>query len=275
MTDLRSNQTKKQATLFNSNPVLRKVSDSTEVAGVTNCATYKGILKKTLYFLVTTVVGFVLFLLVSPMLAFGQHIQVEMFDLYLPQIAVVGAALIIGLITPFIAVLARRTTPVTGTIYTLSQGIVLASVSVFYKGAYSNLMVLAAVITLVIVFTMLLLFTSGKIKATEKFKTVTCVLLLSTIGISLLSFIAFLIPTTRGYVMIFESNPIFGIVMSVIFIVIASLFLISDFQVIRETVENKRPKEYEWAVSFGLAFTVIWLYFKVLDLLMRINDMKN
>lgn len=275
MTDLRSNQTKKQATLFNSNPVLRKVSVSTEVAGVTNCATYKGILKKTLYFLVTTVVGFVLFLLVSPMLAFGQHIQVEMFDLYLPQIAVVGAALIIGLITPFIAVLARRTTPVTGTIYTLSQGIVLASVSVFYKGAYSNLMVLAAVITLVIVFTMLLLFTSGKIKATEKFKTVTCVLLLSTIGISLLSFIAFLIPTTRGYVMIFESNPIFGIVMSVIFIVIASLFLISDFQVIRETVENKRPKEYEWAVSFGLAFTVIWLYFKVLDLLMRINDMKN
>ncbi|WP_301954544.1 Bax inhibitor-1/YccA family protein, partial [Ruminococcus sp.] len=60
-----------------------------------------------------------------------------------------------------------------------------------------------------------------------------------------------------------------------LFIIIAALFLISDFQIIRETVENQRPKEYEWSVSFGLAFTVIWLYFKVLDLLIRIYDAKN
>lgn len=45
--------------------------------------------------------------------------------------------------------------------------------------------------------------------------------------------------------MIFAGNPIFDIAMSVIFIIIAALFLISDFQIIRETVENQRPKEYE------------------------------
>lgn len=122
---------------------------------------------------------------------------------------------------------------------------------------------------------MLLLYTSGKIKATEKFKSVTLALLLSTIGISILAFIGYLIPATRGYVMIFAGNPIFDIAMSVIFIIIAAFFLISDFQIIRETVENQRPKEYEWSVSFGLAFTVIWLYFKVLDLLIRIYDAKN
>ena len=93
---------------------------------------------------------------------------------------------------------------------------------------------------------MLLLYTSGKIKATEKFKSVTLALLLSTIGISILAFIGYLIPATRGYVMIFAGYPIFGIAMSVIFIIIAALFLISDFQIIRETVENQRPKEYEW-----------------------------
>lgn len=75
--------------------------------------------------------------------------------------------------------------------------------------------------------------------------------------------------------MIFAGNPIFDIAMSVIFIIIAALFLISDFQIIRETVENQRPKEYERSVSFGLAFTVIWLNFKVLDLLIRIYDAKN
>lgn len=122
---------------------------------------------------------------------------------------------------------------------------------------------------------MLLLYTSGKIKATEKFKSVTLALLLSTISISILAFIGYLITATRGYVMIFAGNPIFDIAMSVIFIIIAALFLISDFQIIRETVENQRLKEYEWSVSFGLAFTVIWLYFNVLDLLIRIYDAKN
>ena len=37
---------------------------------------------------------------------------------------------------------------------------------------------------------MLLLYTSGKIKATEKFKSVTLALLLSTISISILAFSA-------------------------------------------------------------------------------------
>lgn len=78
---------------------------------------------------------------------------------------------------------------------------------------------------------MLLLYTSGKIKATEKFKSVTLALLLSTISISILAFIGYLITATRSYVMIFAGNPIFDIAMSVIFIIIAALFLISDFQI--------------------------------------------
>lgn len=274
MTNYRLNQnnTKKTQTLFGSNPVLRQVSDVREKADESCCATYKGILAKTLYFLATTVVGFVLFLLAAPLLSFGQHIQIDAIDFYIPQAVAVGVAAIVGLISPFVAIFARRTTPVSGTIYTLSQGVLVAAISVFYKGEYSPLIIWAAVITLVIVLAMLLLYTSGKIKVTNKFKTVTMALMLSTIGLSILGVIAFLIPATRGYAMIFAGNPIFGIVTSVVFIIIVSLFLISDFQVVRETVENQRPKEYEWVVSFGVAFTVIWLYFKVLDLLMRIKD---
>lgn len=275
---LNQNQTQRSSTLFSSNPVLRRMSKSSARATDSSCATYKGILVKTLYFLAATVAGFALFLLISPMLAFGHHIHSGIFDFYLPQMMVTGVAAIVGIIAPFVAIFAQRTAPVSGTLYTLSQGIIIAAISVFYKGAkgaYSNLIVWAAVITLVIVFAMLLLFTSGKIRATDKFKAVTLTLLLSTIGISILGFIAFLIPAARGFVLVFAGNPIFGVVMSVVFIVIAALFLISDFQVIRETVENHHPKKDEWAVSFGLAFTVIWLYFKVLDLLMRIYSAKS
>ncbi len=177
-TTFNQRQPQKQSTFLKSNPVLRKVTNTAERADSTSCATYKGILIKTLYFLATTVVGFVLFLFLSPMLAFGQHIQSGFFGFYIPQIMVVGVAAIVGLITPFIAIFASRTTPITGTLYTLSQGILIAAISVFYNGAYSGLIMWATVITLVIVFTMLLLYTSGKIKATEKFKSVTLALLL-------------------------------------------------------------------------------------------------
>lgn len=177
-TTFNQRQPQKQSTFLKSNPVLRKVTNTAERADSTSCATYKGILIKTLYFLATTVVGFVLFLFLSPMLAFGQHIQSGFFGFYIPQIMVVGVAAIVGLITTFIAIFASYTTPITGTLYTLSQGILIAAISVFYNGAYSGLIMWATVITLVIVFTMLLLYTSGKIKATEKFKSVTLALLL-------------------------------------------------------------------------------------------------
>lgn len=77
---------------------------------------------------------------------------------------------------------------------------------------------------------MLLLYTSGKIKATEKFKSVTLALLLSTISISILAFIGYLITATRGYVMIFAGNPIFDIAMSVIFIISQLCFLSATFR---------------------------------------------
>lgn len=274
MTNLNLNQTKTKtnSTLLHSNPILSQVAKVKERADESSCATYKGILAKTLYFIAATVVGFVLFFLAAPFLSFGMHFADSQVDFYLPQLMVAGAALLLGIITPIVGIIAKRTIPVTGTIYTLCQGIVIASISLFYKGEYSPLILWAGVITLVIVFAMLLLYTSGKIKVTDKFKAVTFALMLSTIGLSIIGVIACLIPTTRGYVMIFAGNPIFGIVASVIFIIIAALFLISDFQVIRETVEKQLPKKYEWAVSFGLAFTIIWLYFKVLDLLIQLKN---
>ncbi len=30
------------------------------------------------------------------------------------------------------------------------------------------------------------------------------------------------------------------------------------------------PAKYEWMASFGLAFTILWIYVKILDLLIQI-----
>ena len=67
-------------------------------------------------------------------------------------------------------------------------------------------------------------------------------------------------------------NAGLSIALDVIGVVIAALFLISDFSLIQNCVEQSYPKEYEWAAAFGLVFTVTWVYLKILDLLMRMAN---
>ena len=44
---------------------------------------------------------------------------------------------------------------------------------------------------------------------------------------------------------------------------------------IDDCVKQHYPKEFEWSAAFGLVFTVIWIYLKILDLLMRLSNNKN
>ena len=58
--------------------------------------------------------------------------------------------------------------------------------------------------------------------------------------------------------------------MSVVFVIIACLFLISDFDTVHKLVANQMPKKYEWSCAFGIAYTVLYLYLKILQLLIEI-----
>ena len=54
-------------------------------------------------------------------------------------------------------------------------------------------------------------------------------------------------------------------------ICIAALFLLVDFDTIQTAVEKQLPRKYEWIAAFGLAFSVIWLFLKVLDLILKLT----
>jgi len=70
-------------------------------------------------------------------------------------------------------------------------------------------------------------------------------------------------------------NSVLMIALDVVGLVIAALFLISDFTVIDNCVKEGYPKEYEWSAAFGLVFTVIWIYLKILDILIRLTGKDN
>ena len=116
---------------------------------------------------------------------------------------------------------------------------------------------------------------TGVIQVNQKFRTVLLSLVLGSIGVGVLGFLGSLIPATRPYVQSMMNNAGFTVLMDVVGLVIASLFLISDFAMVHDCVKEGYPKHYEWSAAFGLVFTVIWIYLKILDLLMQVAGKKK
>lgn len=268
------------STLLRSNPILYRLSKSTERAE-TDTATYAGIATKTCYFLLITLAGLVAQLLVQAAMAgepVWQTITVyKKFTLALTQkeAMIVLGVLIAGFICELVGIFVRKTIPVTGTLYAASQGYVISFLVFKVLNGYEYLGLEALLLTVAVVAVMSWLYSSGTIKADKKFRTVLLALLLGSVGVGVLSFIGSLIPATRPYVEMMTKNVGFSIAMDVIGLVIAALFLISDFSMIDSCVKEGYPREYEWAAAFGLVFTVIWIYLKILDLLMQVAGKKK
>ena len=271
-----SHETKpKNRTLFHSNPVLSRLSKITE-RSETNAASYRGVAMKTTYFLLITLVGVIAQLMVQAAMAnepVWQEIKVyEKFIVSLTkkETIIAGAVLVVGFISEMVAIFGRKTVPVSGTIYSISQGYVISFLVFKVLKGYEYLGLEALLLTVAVVAVMSYLYSSGIIKANKKFHTVLLTLVLGSIGVGVLTFLGTLIPATRPYVQAMTHNAGLSIALDVIGLVIAALFLISDFSTVDECVKQNYPKEYEWSAAFGLVFTVIWIYLKILDLLMQV-----
>ncbi|MBO5048178.1 MAG: Bax inhibitor-1/YccA family protein [Clostridia bacterium] len=244
-----------------SNPIIRKMK---KMDGVYegDCATYKGIFLKSLYFLLMVIVGAALaFTLANSFLTSSTLL----FVLY-------GISLVLMLVCGIVAGISPKTTPVTGTLSSLAMGYATAFTGVLIP-EYSSIYYLAIVLTLAIVLAMMFVYFSGIVKVTNNFRKVLYTALLASIIGSLILVVCFFIPATRIATVLFLTNPVIAILVSVIEIILASLFLLVDFNDIERTVEARLPQSFEWLASFSLIITIVWLYLEILDLLLKIKDM--
>jgi uncharacterized YccA/Bax inhibitor family protein len=250
----------------------------TEVDDV-NSASYKGIALKTVFFLLFCVAGIVLQLVLVNTLSAGSLVEfsIKNFDvsMYTYELYALIGSVVLAIVFQLLAFFAKATTPVTGALYCVTQGYMISFIIFKVLKGYEYLGALALAITLMIVLVMSILYATGVIRVTKKFKMVMLTLFATTIASSILVFIGSFIPATRELVASITGNLGFSIGVSVVFIIIAALFLICDFDTIDHVVNDKLPKKYEWAAAFGLAFTVLWIYLKVLDLILTIAGSKK
>ena len=269
---------KTKSSFLASNPVMRRLNKIDEV-DAENACTYGGITLKTTYFLLFSVAGIILQLILANTLTTGTLLEFNVYkfpvSMYTSELIALGAAVVLGIVFQLLAFFAKATTPVTGALYCVTQGYFISFTIFKVLKGYEYLGALALVLTVLIVLIMSILYTTGIIRVTKKFKMVMLTLFITMIGSSLLVGIGYLLPFTRDLVSKLGNNIGLSIGVSVIFIIIAALFLICDFDTIDHVVNDKMPKKYEWMAAFGLAFTVLWIYLKVLDLLLTIVGSKK
>ena len=175
-------------------------------------------------------------------------------------------AILAGLVIGFITIFKKEAAPVTAPIYALIEGVILGAISSFFEAAYQGIVLQAIMLTLGVLFSLLLAYRSGLIRATENFKLG---IVAATGGIMILYLVDLVMGFWGNHISFIYSSGPGGIIFSVIVVIIAALNLVMDFDFIEKGAERGAPKYMEWYGAFGLMVTLIWLYLEILRLLAK------
>ena len=174
-------------------------------------------------------------------------------------------AVLIGLIILVIATVANpKLAPFTGVIYAVTQGAFIGALSKQYETFYDGIVFLTLTATVSVFLGMLFLYATGLIKVTQKLRSV---IIIATVGVALFYLISLLLSLFSISVPLITGASTGALVFSIIVVIIASLNLLLDFQVIEYGISQGAPKNFAWFAAFGLMVTIVWLYIEILRLL--------
>jgi uncharacterized YccA/Bax inhibitor family protein len=174
-----------------------------------------------------------------------------------------------GLIMAIITVFKKQWAPVTAPMYAALEGLLLGGISAMLNARFPGIVVNAIFLTFGTLFSLLLAYKTGLIKATENFKLGVAA---ATGGIFLMYMASFILGFFGIGIPYIHGNGPIGIGVSVVVVVVAALNLVLDFDFIEQGAAHGAPKFMEWYAAFGLLVTLIWLYLEILRLLAKLQS---
>ncbi len=185
-----------------------------------------------------------------------------------PNVLLIGSA-IIGFVLVLVSVFKPTASPYIAPAYAIVEGVFLGGISLFFNQLYPGIVINAVGATLITFLTMFLLYRTGVVRATEKFKSVV---IGATIAIGAFYLMNFALSFFLKIEPISNGNSWLSIGISAVVVVVAALNLILDFDTIEQGAENNAPKYMEWFSAMGLMITLVWLYLEILRLLSKLSS---
>jgi uncharacterized YccA/Bax inhibitor family protein len=177
--------------------------------------------------------------------------------------------LIAGFVFALVTIFKKEWSPITAPIYALCEGLALGGISAFLELRYPGIAIQAMGLTFAVTAVMLVLYTSGLVRATPKF---TIGVIAATGGVFLVYMVDLVLGIFGRHVPLLNSSGPLGIGISVVIVIIAALNLILNFDFVETGVHAQAPKYMEWYGAFGIMVTLVWMYLEILRLLSKIRE---
>lgn len=224
-----------------SNPILR--SAERNIVASDNAVTYSNVAFKT-----------VILVLIAAFTAFYTIYKIP----YNPLLMI--GSMVIAFIAAIIGSRSVRLSPYFAILYSACEGVVLGTLTVMFEFSYPGIAFTAVSTTLIVLFIMMLLYSTNIIKINQKFASFMVVALISIIVMSVFMVLSGLIGGS-------SINPGLYILVAIISTIVAALYLFMDFEHIKQSVEMGLDTQYGWVLSLGLMVSLVWLYIEILRLL--------
>ena len=190
----------------------------------------------------------------------------------MPVLTLPGA--LIGFVLAMVNVFKRQPSPALILAYGVFEGMFLGGISGMFEAMYPGIVVQAVIGTIAVFVSVLVLFRSGKVRASPRATKIFMVALMAYAVFALVNL---------GAVLLFGFNirtdsplgPWLGLLIGAVAILLAAYSFVLDFDNIKRGVEVGVPEKMAWSAAFGLTVTLIWTYVEILRILAIIREMTS
>lgn len=186
----------------------------------------------------------------------------------LPTMFLLIVGIVGGLIAVLVATFKPHTSPISAPVYAGFEGMALGTISAYYAGIMDGIILQAVCLTFGTLLSMLVLYKSGLITVTQKFRAGV---MMATGAIFFMYIISFIFSLFGWNMPMLHTGGMLGIGISLAIIAVAALNLLLDFDNFDKAAESNAPKYMEWFCALSLMVTLVWLYLEFLRLLAKLS----
>ncbi|HSN38110.1 MAG TPA: Bax inhibitor-1/YccA family protein [Arthrobacter sp.] len=183
-----------------------------------------------------------------------------------------------GFVLALVNTFKKQPSPALILAYAALEGLFLGGLTRILDGMYPGVGLQAVIGTLSVFAVTLVLFKSGKVRATPKAMRFFMIAIIGYAVFALINMVMMWTGAVDSPFGLRTSVEIFGIPLGVFIgllaIGLAAFSLIMDFTSIEAGVRAGAPQRFSWTAAFGLTVTLVWLYVEIIRLLsiLRGND---
>ena len=213
-----------------------------------NCASYKGVTIKTFFLLAIAVI------VAAMVVTYLPEILVNNFNGFYITLVVSS---IVGLISVLVGRLSERLSKYFSVVYAVCEGLFLGTLTALLEEVYPGIALTAIFSTFIIFGVVLVLFATGIVKPTRKFRAICFAFVIGALLLTICGFVINMIVGVTGNVGILIAVEIF-------LLIYGAITLVLNFAEAQYLVDRGASKDAEWSVALGLTVSLIYIYVQAL-----------